>query len=247
MERRMKAIVDADSMVYRIAIKNEDNSDQEAIRGMADYMEGLIYDDLCYCDSHVGFLTKGQCFRYNIAKTVPYKGNRKDYVKPKHHQLLFDYLVSAWGFTVCEEIEADDAVGIEQSRVGIDDSLLVHIDKDLDQYEGQHYNFAKKLRYEVSAFDGLTNLFVQCLTGDKADNILGLRGIGPVKARKALAGCKTQQEMFNKCVEMYLEHERKYPDCVNRVNENLSLLYLMRDVDDFWKPMEIVDENEETT
>lgn len=235
----MKAIIDADSMVYRIAIKNEDRTESEAIQAMAEYMESLLYDDLAYCDDYVGFLTTGKCFRYSIAKTVPYKGNRKDYVKPKHHQLLFDYLVSAWDFKVCTEIEADDAVGIEQNRTGIDTSLLVHIDKDLDQYAGEHYNFSTKQRYTVTPLDGLTHLFKQCLMGDKADNIQGLRGIGKVKASKALEGCVTQQQMFNKCVEMYLEHERSYPACVDRVNENLSLLYLMRTENDFWKPMEV--------
>ena len=33
--------------------------------------------EITKADNFAGFLTQGKCFRYNIAKNRPYKGNRK--------------------------------------------------------------------------------------------------------------------------------------------------------------------------
>lgn len=240
----MIALIDADSMVYRVAIKAEAASESEALKAMAEYIEGVIYDDLAFCEGYEGFLTQGKCFRYQLAKTQPYKGNRIDLQKPKHHALLFEYLATVWDFKICTDIEADDALGIRQQEIGEDKCLLVHIDKDLDQYSGKHYNFAKKYQYYVSPLEGDLHLFKQCLMGDTSDHIKGLHGIGPKKAWAALKECETRQQMFNRCVEFWAEHEKcAIEEAVLRCNENLSLLYLQRSPNDIWKPMEVKDAN----
>jgi hypothetical protein len=53
-------------------------------------------------------------FRFKIAKTKEYKGNRKNLVKPCHYGYIRDYLWKVWGAKVIYGQEADDALGIEQ-------------------------------------------------------------------------------------------------------------------------------------
>ena len=85
-------------------------------------------------------------FRNDIATIKPYKGNRSS-VKPFHYNNIRDYLVNRWNAEVVDGIEADDALGINQSK----DSCICTIDKDLDMVPGYHYNFQKDRLYDVPA------------------------------------------------------------------------------------------------
>jgi 5'-3' exonuclease len=44
---------------------------------------------------------------------------------------------------------------------------------------------------------------MQCLTGDRSDNIKGIEKIGPKKAEKILEGLVTEQDLFNAVRETY--------------------------------------------
>ena len=68
---------------------------------------------------------------------------------------------------------------------------------------------------------------MQFLVGDRIDNIIGVKGIGPVKARKLLED-KTEREMFEVCVEELGSEERAI--------ENGILLYLQRKEGEIWSP-----------
>jgi 5'-3' exonuclease len=60
------------------------------------------------------------------------------------------------------------------------------------------------------------------LTGDRTDNIIGLKGIGPKKAEKLLKDCKTEREYYDACLKAYDGNQL-------RVDENLNLLWLRRE------------------
>ncbi len=77
---------------------------------------------------------------------------------------------------------------------------------------------------EVDEETGLRNFYTQLLTGDTSDNIKGIAGIGPVKAKKALAECFTEQEMFSTVREMYENDEWMIM--------NGRCLYILRSLDD---------------
>jgi 5'-3' exonuclease len=47
------------------------------------------------------------------------------------------------------------------------------------------------------------------LTGDPVDNIKGLKGIGPAKARFILSGCTTEPQLFSAAYNAY---KRVYKD-----------------------------------
>jgi hypothetical protein len=219
--------VDADFLVYRIGFASEDDDEQYARSRATEWLTDMIYFDL-KCEDYKAWITGKDNFRYQVAVTHPYKGNRRDLKKPKHYEALRGHL-ERLGAVVTDGEEADDAVGIESAKGNY---WLVHVDKDLDQLPGWHYNPVKKEEYYVDEFQGLYNFYKQILTGDRIDAIVGLKGIGPVKAAKILEGCKTEQELYEAVCEAYKDKG----EAQERVIENGQLLWLRRFEGQLWTP-----------
>ena len=220
------AFIDADSLCYAVGFSSNDAEEKIAIARLEQTMTELCMD--LDCEDYKGFLTGKGNFRESIAVTAPYKGQRIS-EKPVHLQALRDHLVSSWGFEVVNGIEADDAVGIAAYAVAEDESIMVHIDKDLNQFRGWHYNYRKKEKYYVSEFEGLHSFYTQILTGDRIDNIIGLKGIGPVKAKRILEECTNEKELYEAVLKAYEGDQQ-------RVLENAQLLWLQRSLNQTWTP-----------
>lgn len=220
------ALIDADSLIYAVGFSSNDAEEPIALARLEQTMTELCME--LDCDDYKGFLTGKGNFRNDIAVTVPYKGQRVA-DKPVHYQALRDHLVSSWGFTVVQGIEADDAVGIAAYAVPEDETIMVHIDKDLNQFRGWHYNYRKKEKYHVTEFEGLTSFYTQILTGDRIDNIVGLKGIGPVKAKRILEKCTNESELYQAVLKAYEDDQQ-------RVLENGQLLWLQREAGQVWTP-----------
>ena len=219
------ALIDADSLIYAVGFSSNDTEEPIAVSRLEATMVELCMD--LDCEDYKGFLTGRGNFRNDIAVTAPYKGQRiAD--KPVHYQALRDHLVNSWGFEIVNGIEADDAVGIAAYAVPEDESIMVHIDKDLNQFRGWHYNYRKKEKYYVSEFEGLTSFYTQILTGDRIDNIIGLKGIGPVKAKRILEECTNENELYQAVLKAYEGDQQ-------RVLENGQLLWLQREVNQVWQ------------
>ena len=222
----MIALLDADILCYRVGFATDDEHENTAIETMAVFLEDLLMFDLVDTDDHELFLTGKTNFRNDIAVTAPYKGNRKDVKKPKHLPLLREYLQTAWGATVSDGQEADDDIAIRATELG-DEAIIVSIDKDFMQVPTWHYNFVKKVKKYVTPEEGLRFFYKQILTGDNADNIKGLHLVGEVRATKMLADAKTEQELYQCCVEAM---------GAERVLENARLLWLRRQPNQLWEP-----------
>ena len=220
------ALIDADSLCYAVGFSSNDAEESIAIARLEETMTELCME--LDCEDYKGFLTGKGNFRDSIAVTVPYKGQRVS-EKPVHLQALRCHLVTSWGFTVVQGIEADDAVGIAAYAVPEDETIMVHIDKDLNQFRGWHYNYKKKEKYYVTEFEGLTAFYTQILTGDRIDNIVGLKGIGPVKAKKVLEKCTNESELYQAVLKAYEDDQQ-------RVLENGQLLWLQRSPNQVWTP-----------
>ena len=219
------ALIDADILIYRIGFATNNEQEDYAMRIMANFIEDILLVDLPEVQRWELYLTGKTNFRYDYAVSTEYKGNRKGAEKPKHYSLLREYLSSSWDATVVEGMEADDMLAIRATEEG-DDSIIVSLDKDLDQVSGWHYNFVKKNKYYVTESEGLLSFYKQFLTGDVVDNIKGVHGIGPKKAQKLLED-KTEQEMWETVVE-YLGEDRAL--------ENGHLLYMLRHHEDRFTP-----------
>ena len=220
----MKALIDGDILAYRIGFTTEDVG-EPIVRARVDEFLSELLMDLDVKD-YDGWLSGDNNFRDKIAVTVPYKGNRTGR-RPIHYQYIRDYLVNDWGFKITEGQEADDALAIQATELR-DKCIICSIDKDLLQVPGWHYNFVKKEKTYVDESTGTRNFYQQVLTGDRVDNIVGIRGIGPVKASAILKCCRTDEEYFRVCVE-------SYDGNVERVVENCRLLWLRRYPDQTWE------------
>jgi len=222
----MKALVDADILVYRFGFASDGDPAEFALARISEFLDNL--QAMEGIDEVWGYLTGSNNFRNEIAKTAPYKGNRV-MAKPYHYQLLREYMERAWGFEVIDGMEADDAIGIEAYRNEPDETIIVSIDKDLNMIRGHHYNFVKEEKYFVTEKEAIRNFYLQILTGDKVDNIIGLDGIGPVKSKKLLKDCNTELEMYEAVLKAYDGDEA-------RVLENARLLWILREEKQVWQP-----------
>ena len=169
-------------------------------------------------------------FRIGVATIQKYKGNRVGTEKPIHWQMLRDWLIDKCYTTVSVNEEADDVI----SRACWRGCTIATIDKDLDNTPGPHYNFVKKELYHVSAPQAMNHFYTQMLTGDKADNIPGIKGIGPKKAAKILAGCTTPFEHEGAISPMYMATYGE--DWHKAMTEVGQLLWMRRETDtEMWQ------------
>jgi DNA polymerase-1 len=224
------ALVDADFLVYRIGFTTEDEPVGIAKSRLTEWLEDFIYINL-KADHYLAWISGKGNFRYDIAKTVPYKGNRKEAPKPKHYAALREHLVKRHGAILTVGEEADDTVAIDSAKL-LNECWIVHVDKDLDQLQGWHYNPVKDEKYYVNEFEAYKSFCVQLLTGDRTDNIPGLQGIGPKKAEKALKDSKTKTELLEAAWGKYQElgHTMAY------FTEQGQLLWLRRYEGQIWQP-----------
>jgi hypothetical protein len=171
-------------------------------------------------------------FREQIATTLKYKGNRDAQQRPKHYKAIADYLVQDFGAQYSVNQEADDDLGIRGTV--LDDAVVVSLDKDLDQIPGRHFNWVKEEEYVVSKKDGTINFYSQVLAGDPVDNIQGLTGIGPVKARKLLDTATSSKDCWQIVRDSY---KGEYGEAgESRAVENARLCWVRREHGQIWQP-----------
>lgn len=182
-------------------------------------------------------------FRYKLCKN--YKANRKGSVKPLLYDAIRHHLIKQYSAEVVVGIEADDALGMSQTR----DTIIISKDKDLLQVPGLHYSISsnKIIRagkigglalYEDGAKDkpkkkltghGFKWFCAQMLLGDDVDNIKGLHRVGPVGAHNILHGAKTKESAWGVVKDMYKVHKRE-----EDLLTNAQLLWIMKTSNDYF-------------
>jgi len=229
-----KLLIDADYLIYGVGFASEEDSEKFAKSRLVETLEDMVYIHL-KADSYEAFLTGKNNYRYDIAKTVPYKGNRKDMKKPKHYEALREHMVKRLGAVIVDGQEADDEVAIRMTKEP-EVFLLVGVDKDLKQIPGWHHNPHKAQTEYIDEFEAYKNFATQMLTGDRVDNIPGLSGIGPVKAAKALKKATTKEELLQEVWKQY--QEKKHG--IEYLTEQGQLLWLRRYEGELWLPKQLV-------
>jgi DNA polymerase-1 len=225
-----KVLVDGDIVAYRAAFSTQDMFPQDAENKVDDLMLYILEGTLMFPDprDYEVFLTGSGNFRYDIAKSFPYKGNRSGVEKPIHLSVTRERLVSKWGAIVSEGEEADDLIAIAATNYG-PDTVVASIDKDMLQIPCKHFNFTTGVWTTVTEFEGLRSFYKQILTGDRADNIVGLYRVGPVKAEKMLQEYDTEAELWDAVL-------KAYDGDFDRAVENARLLWLRREEGQIWQP-----------
>lgn len=217
--------VDGDILAYRTAAVCEDHF-EGACQAICDSTLRDIATDTNISNMRI-YVSGKDNFRYHVAKTKPYKGNRATMVRPQYLEATKLYLVEEYGAVEVDGYEADDAIATDMTVNG---AIHCGIDKDMLQIPGQHYNYVKKEWTTVSEEDAILILYRQILMGDASDNVPGLPRIGEKKAADAIQNYETA---LVDAMNFYTEIcEDKLPDIVpmEYFIEQSRLITMIRDI-----------------
>lgn len=238
----MKLLWDGDILVYRTAWASQDESEGIAISRLEKTLaEGL---DKFNTELYQVILspTDKSNFRYQVDPL--YKSHRIQ-PKPIHYEAMREHLLEVHNASVAHGEEADDLLGILQMEhhqlTGSSEgnhmkleSIIVSIDKDLNQIPGNHYNYVKGDIYYVSPVEGTRWFYKQMLQGDATDGIKGVKGIGPVSANKWLDGVTDERELYNIVSELYQSEFKELTE--RQIRTNGQLLWIRRERGQIWQP-----------
>jgi DNA polymerase-1 len=223
----MEALIDHDLVVFRSAASAEKDDLNIAIYRAHQLIDRIL--EKTQATKYRAFISSPTNFRKDILPS--YKANRKS-PRPKHLKALQDYSIENMGAELSQEgLEADDELSINQTK----DTIIVSLDKDLLQVPGKHFsweisgkNWTRPDRFlDQTELGGLRLFFEQCIKGDTADNIIGIKGLGDKKSKNLLSNCETPEEMFIIVQDLYNDDDRFI--------KNASCLWMKRFLEDNWK------------
>jgi len=184
-----------------------------------------IMDRTGCSDFELHFTRGRKSFPYTMVD-ADYKGNRTMEGVPYGLSLLKDEFVKrnpekAFNHTLYEA----DHIVVCLKRDNPDKYILCAVDKDVYlALEGRHFNYYSSTKWkipmkwiEVSEDEAMRRYYIQTLTGDTGDNVIGLDGIGPVKAKKALVDCTNPAECWVAVVAMYEKHNRTVIEAITNM------------------------------
>lgn len=214
--------IDGDLVCFRCAASvGEDGEEDIAILRADKLMRDLLYNT--GCESYNCFISGRNNFRKQI--NPEYKANRKDKIPPRWLQSCREYLQKEWNAVVSTGCEADDLLGIHQHDT---ESYCISLDKDLLMITGWHFRWLDNEKIFVTPEEGLKTFYKQMLIGDKSDNIIGVRGLGPVKASKLLDNLETEQELIETVFNLYDEDAERFW-------MNAQCLWIMKKEKETWQ------------
>lgn len=251
-------LVDADMVCYSNAGTDDTepgNARLSAIQRLKT-MKRLSGAERIVCHLTSDYSHKGD--RYVVARVKPYQAQRAGGRKPKNWQYLRDWFqsysgdlfkVRTWG-----DREADDAIALHATRLGVEHAVIATADKDMRMIPGHHLDWAT---YELIRLDkefeiigetgkvyGHKWFWLQLLQGDAADNIPGLpryvvngasKLIGEKTAAKFLADCESDAEACKVVASLYASWYKE--DWPEYLAEQMALLWMRRgataDITDF--------------
>jgi DNA polymerase-1 len=170
----------------------------------------------------------GEGPNFRMLKYPSYKGHRKK--KPVGYAALKERAIAKMRqegqLCALPYVESDDVISIAADSINVANStapetvdryVVVSGDKDLDQVPGFHVWLNEDVRW-VEFATAHKFMLQQWVTGDSADNIPGLPGVGPVKAAKLLA-------KYNSVPEIY--KNATLPETVQNPSEYCELMGLL--------------------
>ena len=227
----MKVIIDADTVAFASAASAGDDSELWVATSRANqWIENIIRDT--NADIYELWLSGPTNFRYGVYPE--YKANRLTAHRPKWEKETKQFLVDNWQANWSVDCEADDMVGVRQCTQK--DTIIAHIDKDINMIPGWHYNWeltrqGKVIREAKTYF--ITNdeanrfFWYQLLVGDPGtDNIKGVPGIGPKTADKILDSTP-KADWYKAILDLY--------SCEEELDMNAQCLFIWRRLNDNWR------------
>jgi 5'-3' exonuclease len=131
--------------------------------------------------------------------------------------------------------ETDDLIRIwaEEAMGTGEEYIICSGDKDLFCIPGRHYLIRSEKIVNVSAKEAEKHYWEQILQGDSTDNIPGLPGIGPTKARAMLANCESHEDYEKVVMDQY----KKYygDEWHDWLLSNGKLIHIQKNVNDWFQ------------
>ena len=221
-------IVDADSILFKAAIVSSNHSE---VRSNVKNALKKIQGECFMGEMLIAVKGRGN-YRYDVFPE--YKGNRKDIDEDIKERINYahKYIREKFNAVTADGMEADDLVTIWSWECIKNDQpyILAHIDKDLDQVPGLHYNYNRESHYSVSEEEGYRFLCKQWVMGDSTDGIPGLRGWGPKKAENFVKGIRVE-DLERRIRSLYkMEgYDDKYCD------QMYHMVYMLQEWDELYK------------
>lgn len=247
----MKVLIDGDSIVYANAFAVEKETSSDVLWMLHYNLDKKINSIInnTQASSKEIYLSGKDNFRDKIATISPYKGSRKTKAKPIYYKQARDYLIKTYKATVVDGMEAEDMVSIKQYEYLNEGygtpTCMAHIDKDLNNSAGYHYDFNKQISYELSHNEANKNYWRQVLVGDwYCDGIPGLKGMGNKTADKWLGNITDWEELKDCVRNTYESHAsfdgeystelqgkitHKHSGVYDVFNEISQLIYILRE------------------
>lgn len=237
----MFLIVDCDTLLYSIgSIKN--------LYDMNVYVK--IFDGKIHkikkelnATKYLMIIQGNRNFRYK--HDVNYKKHRiAD--KPLGYNTLKSHVIKNYKHIISHNIETDDTCNViaRLCRELNIDYTIVHIDKDLNQIIGNHYNPTKNEKYYIDNHDSIYNLCYQLLKGDTTDSkVTGLKGYGHVKATKLLQDVTTENLIsivFSEYLKVYDTNE-----AIHKFYQTYNIIKIIDDYPKITKKLEKLIKNDE--
>ena len=254
------AVIDGDGFAYAVGWNHKDDLFEDGVRREVDDIvhdilqgtqsshyvgvlspQGVIVETDMEEDGTPVLLDMTPNFRKAIAKSRPYKGQRKE--KPEWYERLApvieDQLITKWGFVRTQAgYEADDMVVTMCTVIaaGGGKPICCGNDKDLRQWAGEHFNVRTKLLDIISREQAMFNLYTQVIAGDSTDNIEGIPGWGPKAAEKQFVLINKpgifEESFACATLSAYCQAYTNNPDVgIQKFYENYMLVKLRTDLD----------------
>lgn len=217
--------VDGDILAFRIASVCEEEMKQACNDLIDEKINEIVLNT--NADNLRIYLSGENNFRYDVAVSKPYKGNREGLRKPQHLQYCRNYLTLNYKAITVDGYEADDGIASDMVQNG---AIHAGQDKDIKQIAGTHYNFVTQETEEVSKNQALLNLYRQVLTGDASDNIGGLPRVGEKTAVRVLESPETVIEDAKAYFKEICEKSLPEVDVAAYWKETVQLVQLVTDL-----------------
>lgn len=232
-------LIDADYLSYVIPYKMRDVSTdyKDFCKEVDRHIEFILEQN--NTNQYICFISDSKNFRNKIAKTKTYKGQRPT-KKPFMYHEIRNYLIDHHEAVMVDQLEADDVVLMYNNRLKQNyETVIASPDKDLQQIPGKFYNPQKDEFNEVTPKQAKYNFWLSMLVGDSADNIPGVKNIGPKKGSNLLNNDNTGEAWRNQVLSAYID-AYGIKKGINQFTENFNLLYILRDPEEWVEPGEPV-------
>lgn len=237
------AIIDGDSLIYTAAFGCQEIQRKEGgwsrVVPTCTNKEALEHFGALFTEvmervnpkSYVLYLTdSAPCYRYQVARTKKYKGNRDNSSPPIYYRDIREFVLGKYGGEAEFGEEADDLVSIaaRDARGSGNPYVVVGNDKDLNQIPGPHYNWQTGESYDVSEYAARVFLWMQVLMGDAGDNVGGVWKIGFQKAKNRVSKWIDKENLSDDLIYPLVceefEKSKKLPGCPykDRQSEQLA-------------------------